>query len=80
MLSLYDPAGAAIVARQQLAPVYHRNGIAYAITRECLLDQKTIRGRRTGAVVTKGPVANIDTEIDLAWAEFLLSRGSRTPQ
>ena len=27
-LDYYDPAGAQIVARQQLKPVYHRNGIA----------------------------------------------------
>lgn len=74
-LDYYDPQGATIIARQQLVPVYHRNGIAYAITRECLIDQKTIKGRKTGAVVIEGPVANIDTELDLAWAEFLLRRG-----
>lgn len=73
-LSLYDPAGAAIVARQQLKPVYHRNGIAYAVTRQCLVEQKTIRGKRTGALVIEGPVANIDTELDLAFADFLLAR------
>ena len=73
-LDYYDPAGSAIVARQQLTPVYHRNGIAYAFTRQCLLKQKTIKGRRTGAVIITEPVANIDTELDLAWAEFLLGR------
>lgn len=73
-LGYYDQAGAKIVARQQLKPVYHRNGIAYAFTRECLLEQKTIKGRRTGAVVIAEPVSNIDTELDLEWAEFLLSR------
>lgn len=76
-LDYYDPAGARIIARQQLKPVYHRNGIAYAFTRECILDQKTIKGRRTGALVIDGPVSNIDTELDLAWAEFLLAREGR---
>jgi len=71
-LDYYDPQGARIVARQQLKPVYHRNGIAYAFTRSCLVDQRTIKGRRTGALLIAEPVANIDTEIDLAWAEFLL--------
>jgi CMP-N-acetylneuraminic acid synthetase len=75
-LDYYDSRGAHIVARQQLAPVYHRNGIAYAFTRDCILMQKTIKGRRTGAVVIEEPVANIDTELDLQWAEFLLSRSS----
>lgn len=76
-LSLYDPEGAKIVARQQLAAVYHRNGIAYAMTRSCLLEQKTIMGRRTAGLLIEGPIANIDTEVDLEWAEFLLARASR---
>ena len=75
-LDYYDKRGAAIVARQQLEPVYHRNGIAYAFTRDCILVQKTIKGLRTGAVLIDEPVANIDAEIDLQWAEFLLSRDS----
>jgi CMP-N-acetylneuraminic acid synthetase len=74
-LDYCDPRGAAIVARQQLKPVYHRNGIAYAFTRACLLDQKTIKGARTGALVVEGPVVNIDTELDLEWANFLQQRG-----
>jgi CMP-N-acetylneuraminic acid synthetase len=73
-LDYYDQAGAGIVARQQLKPVYHRNGIVYAFTRECLAGQKTIKGRRTGALLIEEPVSNIDTELDLAWAEFLLGR------
>jgi CMP-N-acetylneuraminic acid synthetase len=75
-LDLYDASGAQIIARQQLEPVYHRNGIAYAFTRECLLEQKTIRGKRTGALVIEEPCVNIDTEWDLELAEFLLSRSS----
>lgn len=31
-LNYYDISGGEIIARQQLEPVYHRNGIAYAIT------------------------------------------------
>lgn len=73
-LDYHDPRGATIIARQQLQPVYHRNGIAYAITRECLREQRSIKGRRCGALVIDGLVTNIDTELDLAWAEFLESR------
>ena len=72
-LGFYDPAGARIIARQQLTPVFHRNGIAYAITRACLLEQRTIMGARAGALVIEGPIANIDTEHDLRLAEELLS-------
>jgi len=71
-LDYYDPAGAQIIARQQLTPVYHRNGIAYAITRDCLEGLKSIKGAKSGALVIEGDVINIDTEFDLRLAELLL--------
>ncbi len=75
LLDYYDPEGAKIIARQQLKPVYHRNGVAYAITRQCLEEQKTIKGKRTSAVIITDPLVNIDTMDDLTYAEFLLDRG-----
>jgi CMP-N-acetylneuraminic acid synthetase len=74
-MDYYDPRGATIIARQQLEPVYHRNGVAYAITRACLLEQHTIKGARTGAYVVEGEHISIDTEWDIALVEFALSRG-----
>lgn len=79
LMDYWDPRGAQIIARQQLEPVYHRNGVAYAITRECLLNQKTIKGARTGAYVVAGEHVSIDTEWDLAMVEFMLVRGAGTP-
>lgn len=77
-VNYYDPLGSKVIARQQLKPLYHRNGIAYAISRQCLLDQKTIMGKRTGALIVKGHHISIDTEWDLALAEFIfLHRGAR---
>jgi CMP-N,N'-diacetyllegionaminic acid synthase len=73
-LDYYDPAGKAIIARQQLKPVYHRNGIAYAITRDCLLKQGAIMGRRTGGLVLDGHFVSIDTEWDIALAELIMRR------
>lgn len=70
----YDSRGAQIIARQQLDKVYHRNGVAYAITRDCLERQRSIMGSKPGALVIDRPLVNIDTEIDLAWAEFLATR------
>ena len=77
-MDLYDPRGAEIIARQQLAPVYHRNGIAYAFTRACLIDQGTIKGARTGALVLEGHFVSIDTEWDIELVEILLERKMRT--
>ncbi len=73
-LGYYDDQGASIIARQQLQPVYHRNGIAYAISRDCLLNQKTIMGARTGALVLDGHFVSIDTEWDVAMVEFVMQR------
>ncbi len=70
-LNYYDPDGAAIIARQQLQPVYHRNGAAYAISRDCLLGAKSIKGENTSAVIIEKTLVNIDTEFDLQLAEFL---------
>jgi CMP-N-acetylneuraminic acid synthetase len=74
-LSYYDDAGAGIIARQQLAPVYHRNGVAYAITRACLLEQSSIKGHRAGALVIDGHHVSIDTDEDLKIVELLIARG-----
>ena len=74
-LKYYDPAGAAIIARQQLTPVYHRNGVAYAISRECLVAKKSIKGDNTSYVVVDDLLVNIDTELDFTYAEFMLQQG-----
>jgi CMP-N,N'-diacetyllegionaminic acid synthase len=74
LLDYYDPRGANIIARQQLTPVYHRNGVAYAMTRECILVRNSIRGDRTSFVVISEFMANIDSELDFKFAEFILDQ------
>ena len=71
-LGYYDEQGAQIIARQQLTPVYHRNGCAYAMTRACLVDDEAVMGRRTGAVLIDEPMVSIDTLEDLKAAQRLL--------
>jgi len=61
LLGYWDPDGANIIARQQLTPVYHRNGAAYALTRDCLLEQNSLLGLRSGAVIIERPMVSIDT-------------------
>jgi CMP-N-acetylneuraminic acid synthetase len=73
-LRFYDPAGGEVVARQQLTPVYHRNGVAYAITRRCLLEARSVLGPRTGALVLQGHRVSIDTLWDLELAEYVYER------
>ena len=74
VLDFYDPAGANIIARQQLAPVYHKNGVAYVMTRDCILNTKNIKGERTSFVVIDEFMVNIDTELDFKLAEFVLQQ------
>jgi CMP-N,N'-diacetyllegionaminic acid synthase len=76
-LDYYDEDGKQIIARQQLVPVYHRNGVAYAIRRDCLLDQKSIKGERTGALVLEGNMVSIDTYWDLELAEYIFNKEQR---
>jgi CMP-N,N'-diacetyllegionaminic acid synthase len=66
--------GGRIIARQQLTPVFHRNGCAYAFTRECLLSQNTIMGGRTSALVLHGDFVSIDTEYDIELVEWIMKR------
>lgn len=68
-MEYFDERGGSIIARQQLAPVYHRNGAAYAVTRDCLLRQGTLKGARTAAVVLNEPMVSIDTLDDFALVE-----------
>lgn len=68
-MEYFDQGGSSIVARQQLGPIYHRNGAAYAVTRDCLLRQGTLKGARTAAVVLNEPMVSIDTLDDFALAE-----------
>jgi CMP-N-acetylneuraminic acid synthetase len=75
-MSFFDPRGEQIVARQQLEPVFHRNGVAYAFTRDCLLTQRTIRGVKAGALILHDEDISIDTEHDIALVEAVLAKRS----
>jgi CMP-N-acetylneuraminic acid synthetase len=71
-MTLFDPRGSAIIARQQLHLTYTRNGAAYALTRACLLEQRTTLGRGSAALVIDEPMVSIDTLDDFAAVEAVL--------
>lgn len=70
----YDPKGVEVVARQDLSTLYHRNGVAYAITRECLVEQKSLKGKNAGALIIDGIHISIDTLRDFDFVEYIMSR------
>ena len=67
-INFYEKKGASIIARQQLSKVYHRNGCAYVITREALLNKKKLFTKNTGYLIIKSPQISIDTLDDLKLA------------
>jgi CMP-N,N'-diacetyllegionaminic acid synthase len=72
-LSYYAEKGKEIIARQQLSPVYHRNGIAYVISRNSIIHKKSIKGDNTGYVICQGVHVSIDTELDLSFVRWMVS-------
>lgn len=77
-LSFYENKGMEIVARQQLEPVFHRNGCCYVVRRDHLVNTNTtFSSGNTLAVVSDGVRLSIDTEDDLVVAERLLKSSER---
>ena len=72
-LKFYSLKGSKIIARQQLNTVYHRNGVAYVMTRNCLINKKNIISKNTGAYLVKDFQISIDTESDLKLANNLFN-------
>ena len=70
------PEGRKILPRQALEQVYHVNGVAYALTRSCVIDQKNRLGKSTGAVIIKDMGISIDTLEDFRLVEEILQSRS----
>ena len=70
-LNFWDSKGKNIIARQQLNSVYHRNGVGYIISRECLVKKNSIKGSKTGFLLIKTHQISIDTTEDLKKAEMI---------
>lgn len=61
--------------RQELPPLYHRNGALYAVRRKTLVEDGVIVGRVCRAyVMPREQLANIDDERDLEIADLLVRR------
>lgn len=59
--------------RQAIPSYYHRNGICYALTRQRLMDEKTILEGAKPIVIDR-PLVNIDEMIELELAGWLMER------
>ena len=75
-LDFVIPGGHAIVARQELEPVFHRNGVCYAFTRDFLTgSDSTFSEGKTSAIVTPAAHISIDTPEDLVAVEKIILNG-----
>ncbi len=79
VIGFYLDEGARHSIRQTIPAYYHRNGLAYAVRRETLVDQGRIIEQDCAAVIVDRPVVNIDEPFELELAEWLLNRSDRTP-
>ena len=70
----YSEKSTNIIARQQLIPTFHRNGICYVVTRKCLVEFKNIKGMNSGYLKIDGNHISIDTKDDLLKVEEIYSR------
>ncbi len=75
-MELFDAHGRQVIARQQLKRTYYRNGASYALSRACILEQKTTMGANWSAVVVEETMISIDTLEDFRIIEGIL-RSSR---
>lgn len=76
LIRLLDEPGSML--RQELEPVYHRNGAIYACTRATLMEKGTFVGSDVRPyVMPRERSINIDDEWDLMIADFILGGGSR---
>ncbi len=74
-LVYFHKEGGKIKGRQQLSGSYFwRNGLCYALTRDCLMKKSAVITKNTMPVIVDRPVSNIDDPIDLEWAAFLMKR------
>ena len=73
-LDYFTQKGKKIIARQELKDTYMKNGIAYALTRDCLLKKQVLLGDKAGFILNSGVIVNIDTINDLNLAEKILNQ------
>ena len=67
--------GPRVQSRQAFKGEYYwKNGLCYAVSRSSLMEHSRIFSENTLPVIIDRPVANIDVEMDLEWARFLIDR------
>ena len=72
LLSYNDNSGSKFISRQLLESCYIRNGVAYFISRKSILKNNTMLPKKTGFIVIKDKLVNIDNLNELKEARKYL--------
>lgn len=78
-IGFYLDEGARFSRRQEIPNYYHRNGICYAARRDHVVGKGLTIEEDTLAVIIDRPIVNIDDQIDLDFAEWLIERAQKHP-
>jgi len=73
-ISFYHHDGGKYSLRQKIPTYLHRNGICYAVTKECLFKYKSIIEKNCYPHIIERPTVNIDEPFELELAEWLLKK------
>lgn len=78
-LQRFDARGSEIARRQDLPPLYMLNGAIYLCKSSIIKEKRTFTPDRTlGYVMPRERSVDIDTELDLSFAEFLVSQNKKS--
>ncbi len=65
--------------RQDLPPIFHRNGAIYLVRREQLVENRTFMPKKKIGIVMRSDYSvNIDTELDVLTAEVILTEWTKS--
>lgn len=73
-IKFYLEDGHKFSLRQTIPNYYHKNGICYAIKRDVLINPDCIIENNSVGVIIEREVVNIDSHLDLKFANFLFSK------
>jgi len=73
-ISLIDKKGYQVINRQALDKTYIRNGAIYLFSRDCLIKQKNIYGKKQGYLISKIKHISIDSVKDLQLVKNILKK------
>ena len=78
-MEFYMPETEAVPNRQSLPEAFFRNGAAYAVTRECLMDRDSLFGEDMRGIVVQRILPHVDYLEDIEYAESVLRREKALP-